>query len=195
MKREELKELNVPEESINKIMELNGKDIEKAKGDYDVMKSQSDTLQEQLEQANAQIEEFKNMDIESVKAACEDWKTKAETAKEEKESFIHKTKVKDYVKSLNLRDGVYEDHVTKLLLDNKLQFDGDVLIGGDDIVTKFKETYPTAIKEDKPQPKFASATGQTKELQLTKADFEKMKYQDRVKLRNEDPETYEQLKE
>lgn len=195
MKREELIELNVPEEAIDKIMQINGADIEKAKSALEEKEKALTEAHENLEAANKQIEEFKGMDIESIQRACDDWKQKAEQAEADKQKFIHESKVAGYVKGLNLKDEVYENHVTKMLLDKGLQFEGDKLIGADDVVNPFKETHPDAFQSTKPTPTFVAATGTSQEMKLTKEDFRKMGYSECLKLKNENPELYEQLKE
>ena len=53
------------------------------------------------------------MDIDSIKAAAEDWKTKYEAAEADKAAMQHKHRLEGYVKRLGLRDDVYEAHVTK----------------------------------------------------------------------------------
>lgn len=50
------------------------------------------------------------------------------------------------MKSLGLKDDIYEKHVTDLILEKELKFDGDKLIGGDDVVKQFREKYPDAFK-------------------------------------------------
>ena len=58
MKREELIELNVPEEAIDKIMQINGADIEKAKSALEEKEKALTEAHENLEAANKQIVEF-----------------------------------------------------------------------------------------------------------------------------------------
>lgn len=82
-----------------------------------------------------------------------------------------------------------------MLLDKGLQFEGDKLIGADDVVNPFKETHPDAFQSTKPTPTFVDATGTSQETKLTKEDFRKMGYSECLKLKNENPELYEQLKE
>lgn len=66
------------------------------------------------------------------------------------------------MKSLGLKDDIYEKHVTDLILEKELKFDGDKLIGGDDIVKQFREKYPDAFKSARPVPEFSvSTTGQS----------------------------------
>lgn len=79
MKTEFLKELGLEQETIDKIMAENGKDVEAAKAKF----SDYDDLKTQLTDANKTIEGFKAMDIDGIKAAADDWKAKAEQAEKD----------------------------------------------------------------------------------------------------------------
>lgn len=122
--------------------------------EYNALKSQLDT-------ANDTIKSYEKMDIDGIKASVEDYKKKWEQAESDRKAFEHKTRVNGYVKSLGLKDDIYEKHVTDLILEKGLKFDGDKLIGGDDVVKQFKEKYPDAFKSATPVPEFSvSTTGQ-----------------------------------
>ena len=107
--------------------------------EYNALKSQLDT-------ANETIKSYKDMDIDGIKASVEEYKQKWEQSENDRNAFEHKTKVSGFVKSLGLKDDIYEKHVTDLIIGKELKFDGDKLIGGDDIVKQFKEKYPDAFK-------------------------------------------------
>lgn len=107
--------------------------------EYNALKSQLDT-------ANDTIKSYEKMDIDGIKASVEDYKTKWEKSENDRKAFEHKTKVNGFVKSLGLKDDIYEKHVTDLIISKELKFDGDKLIGGDDVVKQFREKYPDAFK-------------------------------------------------
>ncbi|MDE6035726.1 MAG: hypothetical protein K2G36_07445 [Ruminococcus sp.] len=95
--------------------------------EYNDLKSQLDTVNETLK-------------------TYKDYKQKFEESESERKVFEHKTKVSSYVKSLGLKDDIYEKHVTELILEKGLKFDGDTLVDGDGVVNHFKEKYPNAFK-------------------------------------------------
>ncbi len=103
-------------------------------------------LVKKLETANNTIQSYKDMDIDGIKKSVEDYKQKWEQSENDRKAFEHKTKVGNFVKSLGLKDDIYEKHVTDLIISKELKFDGDKLIGGDDVVKQFKEKYPEAFK-------------------------------------------------
>ena len=118
-------------------------------------------LKTQLDTANDTIKSYEKMDIDGIKASVEDYKQKWEQSENDRKAFEHRTKVSGFVKSLGLKDDIYEKHVTDLLLEKGLKFDGDRLIGGDDVVKQFKEKYPDAFRSSTPVPEFSvSTTGQ-----------------------------------
>lgn len=114
-------------------------------------------LKTQLDTANDKIKSYKDMEKSAV-----DYKQKWEQSENDRKAFEHKTRVGSFVKSLGLKDDIYEKHVTDLILEKELKFDGDRLIGGDDVVKQFKEKYPNAFKSAQPVPEFSvSTTGQS----------------------------------
>ena len=113
---------------------------------------------EQLNTANATIQSYKDMDIDGIKASVEEYKTKWEQAENDRKAFEHKTKVCGFVKSLGLKDDIYEKYVTDMIIAKELKFDGDKLIGGDDVVNQFKAKYPDAFKSAQPVPEFSVNT-------------------------------------
>jgi len=89
MKREfwegvEIGGTKLSKEVIDMIMAENGKDIEETKKKY----ADYDTVKQQLEEANSQIQSFKDMDIDGIKRAAADWEQKAKEAKEEADKKI-----------------------------------------------------------------------------------------------------------
>ena len=97
--------------------------------------------EEEYKALETQLDELKK----SV-ADNEDFKAKWEQSEQARKDFEHKTKVNNYVKSLNLKDDIYEKHVSDIIIEKGLKFEGDKLIGGDDVVSVFKEKYPNAFK-------------------------------------------------
>ncbi|MCM1508523.1 MAG: phage scaffolding protein [Ruminococcus flavefaciens] len=119
--------------------------------EYNALKSQLDT-------ANDTIKSYEKMDIDGIKQSVEDYRQKWEQSENDRKAFEHCTKIGSYVKSLGLKDDIYEKHVADLILEKGLKFDGDKLIGGDDVVNDFKTKYPNAFKSAQPVPEFSVST-------------------------------------
>ena len=131
-------------------------------------------LKTQLDEANKTIQSYKDMDIDSIKKSVEDYKSKYEQSEADRKAFEHKTKVSAYVRGLNLKDDIYEKYITDELISKGLQFDGDKLIGGDDVVSAFKETHPDAFKPS-PSERVASPTSKTAPQTLSGVEQEFLK--------------------
>lgn len=131
--------------------------------DIQTEKDAAAALQTQLAEANTAIQSFKDMDIDGIKKSADEWKQKAEAAEAERQAFEHRTKLSAFVKGLHLRDDIYEAHVTKLLEEKGLKFDGDKLIGGDDVVQAFRESHADAFQPDKSEQAAAPTSGSAPE--------------------------------
>lgn len=116
-------------------------------------------LAEQLRNANDTIQSYKDMDIDGIKKSVEEYKQKAEQAENDRKAFEHRTKLSQYVKGLRLKDDIYEAHVTKLLEEKELKFDGDKLIGGDDVVRSFRKDHEDAFIPDSEERATAPTSG------------------------------------
>ena len=99
MKTEFLKGLNLSQEVIDKIMAENGKDIaaeqkkaEAVMQERDSYKLKAENMEAQVSDANAEIQRFKDMDVEGIKQAADEWKQKAEKAKSDADAQISELK-------------------------------------------------------------------------------------------------------
>lgn len=83
MKREWLKELGLEAEVIDKIMDENGKDVNKAKGETQTLKTENADLKQQLATANTTITELKasNTSNEALQAKVTEYEQNIETMK------------------------------------------------------------------------------------------------------------------
>lgn len=83
MKREWLKELGLEAEVIDKIMDENGKDVNKAKSETQTLKTENADLKQQLATANTTITELKasNTNNEALQAKVTEYEQTIETMK------------------------------------------------------------------------------------------------------------------
>ena len=80
-------------------------------------------------------EEYKALEtqLENLKQSTkdnEDFKKKFEESEQARKDFEYKTKVGTFVKSLGLKDDIYEKYVTDIIVEKGLKFEGEKLIGG-----------------------------------------------------------------
>ena len=126
--------------------------------EYNALQQQLDAMQKSLDTANTTIQSYKDMDIEGIQASVEDYKQKWEQSEKDRKAFEYQTKLGQYVKTLGLRDDVYEQHVARLLTEKGLQFDGDKLVGADDVLKPFRESHADAFQTTEPIKPFMGRT-------------------------------------
>lgn len=166
MKTEFLKSLNLSQEVIDKIMAENGKDIaaEQKKADKiiqerDSYKLKAENLETQVNDANAEIQKFKDMDIEGIRQAADDWKEKAEKAEEDANKQISEMKF-DYALTAALTGAKAKNvKAVKALLDmNGLKLNDDKIIGLDEQLSQIKADNDYLFESDTPAPTIVKGT-------------------------------------
>ena len=178
-------------------MDENGKDINKANEKVKTLEAEVNNTKELLTNANKEIDSYKSMDIDAIKKSAEDYKTKFETAEKDYQAKIsemeYNNKLDKYVNTLNLKNDIYKKEVISRIKEKELKFDGDTLLGGEEFVKGFKEQYAEAFNDTKPKPTFSDSTPGSNAT-VTKEAFNKMSYKERVALKNEQPNIYNNLK-
>lgn len=130
---------------------------------YQALETKVQSLTDQLAEANKTIKSYTDMDIDGIKQSAADWEQKAKQAEADRAAFEHRTKLAAYVRGLHLKDDIYEAHVTKLLEEKGLKFEGDKLIGGEDVVQSFRESHADAFAPDKSEQAAAPTSGKAPE--------------------------------
>lgn len=146
MKREDLRELNLSDEQVQKIMDLHGVDLERQKQSITTLTAERDAAREQLGEANKKLEgydpDWKQKAADAQKAA--DDKVKALQADHAAETAAAGLKFS----STSAKKAFLADLKAKCLA---LQDDGK-LLGFDDFVKEYKGADPDAFAPDKPAP-------------------------------------------
>ena len=166
MKTEFLKSLNLSQELIDKIMAENGKDIaveqkkaEKVIQERDSYKLKAESLETQVNDANTEIQKFKDMDIDGIKKAADDWKETAEKAKADADKQISQMKF-DYALSAALTGAKAKNaKAVKALLDmDGLKFNDGKIVGLDEQLAQIKADNDYLFESDEPAPEFVKGT-------------------------------------
>lgn len=166
MKTEFLKSLNLSQEVIDKIMAENGKDIaveqkkaEKVIQERDSYKLKAESLETQVNDANTEIQKFKDMDIDGIKKAADDWKETAEKAKADADKQISQMKF-DYALSAALTGAKAKNaKAVKALLDmDGLKFNDGKIVGLDEQLAQIKADNDYLFENDEPAPEFVKGT-------------------------------------
>ncbi len=167
-----------------------------AKEKFEAKETELKNANTQLSEANKQIEEFKGMDIEGIKAAADEWKTKAEKAVEESEKQQKEFNAREYLGGFPFASEMAKKAAISEFMAQEFQYKDGKFIGADEYMEKLKESDPGAFASDSNDPKFTrGGTGGGNPPQITKDELKKMSYGDRLKLKTEQPEVYKSLTE
>lgn len=198
MKREDIIALGIEDKDVlDKILALNGADIEKQKTAVTTLTTERDNYKAQLEAANQQIEQFKGLNVEQIQQAADDWKQKYETAESEYQKKLADRDYNDAALAA-LSDVKFTSKAAKtaflsMLKEKQLKLDGGKLVGFDDVLTQAKTDDPSAFASDKPAPKFTDPITGAPLPEITKEAFSKMSYMEKLKIKTEQPEIYKGL--
>lgn len=197
MKREFLKNFKVgeqelPKEVIDAIMEENGRDIEAAKkpfADYDDLKTR-------LDEAGKTIESFKGMDIDAIRKEAGDWKAKAEQAERDAAAKIAEVEFGHRLEAaIASAKGRNAKAVMALMdlgaLKGSKNQEADIKAA----LEGLKKDNGYLFEQAQTPPPYAGGTGTHPLLgEITKEKFAGMGYRERLELKQNSPEIYEQMK-
>ncbi|WP_394876132.1 phage scaffolding protein [Clostridium neonatale] len=193
MKREFLEGLGLEKEVIDKIMTENGNDINKSKADYDEVKTQLDTANNTIKERDKQIESLKKVDAEALQS---------EITKLQNENKEATKKYQDELKDLKLTNAIKlaitgkvhdEDMATSLFDKSKLVLTDEGKVAGlEEQLNSIKESKAFLFKTDKIETHYDPVAGNG-DTTVTKEQFQKMGYTERVALFNENKELYTKL--
>ena len=157
MKREELTAAGLTDEQIEKVMKLNGDDINREKSKY----SDYDDVQKQLEKANATIEGMK--DYEDVKGKVTQYQQEAENAKKEAAAKVQQlelqAKVKDFTSGKKFVNRITQESITAKMCE-ALGADESKGKNLDEIFAEITKDQTDILKDDNaPTPPIVPAMG------------------------------------
>ena len=208
MKRKFLEDLGLEKEQIDKILDENSQDIGKAKGDLEDVQEklknaegEIETLKGQVKDRDGQLETLKNStgDIDSLKEQIQnlqnDNKTKdaahaAEIKKLQREAIDNNLLTSADAKNPKAVLALFDE------IDDSVDLDGYKTKRSEQLeAIKKSDAYLFNVKETKGTLKGAEP-GQGKDPDLsglTKEQFNKMSYKEKVNLFNENKELYDSL--
>ena len=134
MTRDEIKAIlpNITKEELDKIMAINGSDIEKAKGDATALNTQITDLTNQITDRDNQLKELKSKvgDNETLKNKIEELENANKTAKSNYDKTVADMK-RDYAVNNSIRDAKAKNvKAVRALLDmDKVKMDGETVVG------------------------------------------------------------------
>lgn len=196
MKRKFLEDLGLTREQIDSVMDENGKDIEAEKEKAATTTAEFEDVRKQLEEANFTITDLKknNADNEALQAKVKEYEDTIKTQKADYESKVRNLTLDSAIEKAFSKAGAKHIDLLSTKIDReklKIESDGKVT-GLDEQIAAYKETYKdlfTPVVKGK-EPSKGSSAGS---LAITKEQFNKMSYREKLELYNSDKELYDTL--
>lgn len=191
MKRKFLEDLGLESDAIEKIMAEAGKEITALKARADDLTEQINVKDTTIAEKNNRIAELEKVDVEAIKEQARE-EGKAEGTKE-LENFRRQNALEKALKGYKAKD---TSILSKMLDMEKVKFDDkyEIVEGLEEQINPLKESHDYLFENDNPLPTFTGGIKQPgNDNKITKEVFNKMGYQDRLKLYNEDKQLYDQL--
>lgn len=181
MKTEDLKNLGLTEEQISFVMAENGKDVNKAKKDFDTVSADRDNWKNQAETAQNTLTKFDGIDPEKIDSEIADWKKKAKDAEEMYTAKIREREFEDALKT-ELDNVKFSSEAAKRSVMTDIKAAGLKLIDGKilglkDLLEQMKEKDASAFVDESEETaknnmaKFTSQVNKNQQGTLTKNDI------------------------
>lgn len=163
MERKFLEDLGLEKEIIDKVLDQNSADIGKHKQTIESLTTERDGLKNQLEEAGEEIQSYKDMDIDGIKAKAGEWETKynndTKALKEQLDSANYGFAVKEAVSGLKFTSESAKKAFILDLTSKKLPIQDGNLLGLEDFAKAYKENDPGAFESDIKPPMWSKGTG------------------------------------
>lgn len=197
MKRKFLEDLGLEKEVIDKVMAENGADIEVEKAKALETTSKLENANKQLDEANNTIKDLKksNGDNETLQTKVKEYEDAIKTQKADYESKVRNLTLDSAIeKALSTSKAKHTDLLSTRIDKDKLSISEDgTVIGLDEQLKGLKESYKDLFEEKMSGIPPANPEGGSELSKLSKEQFNKMGYLDRLKLNQDNPELYNQL--
>ena len=156
MKREFLEGLDLgegagklPKSAVDAIMAEHGKDIEAQKAAVTALTTERDQLKAQLEEANRQIQSYKEMDVDGIKKSAADWEAKhaadTKALQDKLDAANYGFGVERAVAGLKFSSTAAKNQFVSELTAKKLPLQEGKLLGLEDYVKSYRESDPGAF--------------------------------------------------
>lgn len=176
MKREDLKDLELSKDAIDKIMGLHGKDIEATKSKAEE-KIKSD-YEKQISEHDKQLEELKKVDVTAYEQKIKEIQEENLKSKSDFENQLKQTKIDLSIENALIKAGAKNAQVFKSMVDTtKIIVDNDKIIGLDEQLETIKKDYAWGFGAE--QEILTTGQKQTPNNQLTADEqYIQSKYKD-----------------
>lgn len=202
MKKEDFIKLGFTEEQAEKAAQASAEELKGfiPKTRFDEVNDAKKQLEADIKTRDEQIESLKKVDAEGLKVEIEKLQNENKAAQEKYDADMRKIQIDNAVEKALLGAKAKNIKAVKALLDlEKAELDGENIKGLEDQLKKLTESEDSKFLFDIGETK-PNITGvkpgerkDTKPTGLTKEQFNKMSYKERVELYNSDKATYDAL--
>lgn len=173
------------------------KDYEKLETDRDKWKGKAGAAEETLKK-------FEGIDLETMQTELSDWKKKAQDAEREYQQKIYDRDFDDALKAafgeIKFTSEAAKKAIMAEVKESGLKLSEGKILGLNDLIGQIKERDSSAFVDEKQQQAQKSMARFTTTFAptgnngtYTKADFKKMSLDERIRLKESDPDLYSQL--
>ena len=192
MKRKFLEDLGLEADVVEKIMIESGKDTTALKAKVDELTEKINVKDTTISEKNNKIAELEKVDVEAIKNA--EYERGKQEGSKEIEVFKKQNALDKALQGYKAKD---TSILSKMLDMEKVKFNDkyEIVEGLEEQINPLKESHDYLFENDNPLPHFTGNINQPgNSNQITKEVFNKMGYQERLKLYNENKALYDQLK-
>lgn len=165
MKREDLEKLGLSEEQINGVMKLKSNamnEIDTLNNKITQLNTDKKNLQNQLNDANKEIQSYKDMDIDSIKQSASNWETKyndlVKEQKEAQEKSIREERTNAFFNEVKFASDSAKAGVIAKFNEKDFKYDEETktFLGANDWLKDLKEKDAGAFLSDVANPRFTT---------------------------------------
>ena len=199
--REYLEKLGLEKDVIDKIMAEHGKGIEKVKDTLSTKETELADTKKLLEDANKEIEGFKELDIDEIQKKADKYKEDYERIERETKEKIaeleYENTLTEYLNNFNFTNDRIKNSIKQDMKKKEFKIEEGKLLGADDYIKLLQENEPESFKvaenEDDDKPNFTRPGGGGKPTEMTKEEFNKLSYVERNEIFNTNKSLYDKL--
>lgn len=192
MQRKFLEDLGLEKEVIDKILDENGADLEKAKTK---LEAERDNYKSQLETAQNALKEFEGVDVKDLQDKITTLNNDLKTKETEYQQKIADMEFNSVLDSAITKSGAKNSKAVKALLDlEALKASKNQAEDITKALESVKSENDFMFTSDEPIQNPVKDTGTPPSGGITKEMFAKMGYSERLNLKKSDPQKYNQLK-
>lgn len=138
----------------------NGAYVSKEK--FDAKETELAGTKKQLDEANTEIQSYKDMDVEGIKTAAKSWedkyKTDTQKLKDDLAKKDYEFEADKYLSKYKFTSDLAKKAVISEFNQKGFKLENGAFLGADDYMKQLQETNPSAFESDEKPPQFADKT-------------------------------------